>query len=145
MKTNLGLFLIIIGFSLLGFSHGEENLSGLCRNNDHHDCTGGAECFGYFCYPWNDDENPLVSRKKKCTTHQDCETEGPDMKCFKANGGKGLCKKSYQDCDNDSECNTQTGKDEYKVLKISKSWFGSRRRGDGGRFELFPDISFYCC
>merc|ERR1712241_1099624 len=37
------------------------------------------------------------------------QAEGPDMKCMKTHKGKGLCKKSFQDCDSDSECNTAKG------------------------------------
>ena len=109
MKKYQGLILIIVCF--LGFSHGEENLSGLCRNDS--DCTGvNNDCIGYFCYgPKKDVGNPLVSQRKKCTTTEDCKYEGPDMKCMKTHKGKGLCKKSYRGCDTESECNAQKGEE----------------------------------
>ena len=45
--------------------------------------------------------------------HDHCKTEGPDMSCMKNGNGKGLCKHSYQDCDDDSPC-TKIGKGERK-------------------------------
>ena len=112
MKIYFGV-IIIIG-CLLPFSHGEENLSGLCRSDA--DCTGGAECFGYFCYHY---KNTPVNQKKKCTRDDECEAKDPDMKCMKNNKGKGLCKKSYRDCDNDhTHCNTEKGKGVGNVFSI---------------------------
>lgn len=106
MKKCLGL-IFIIG-CLLGFSHGVDNLRGLCR--DDTDCSGGAECFGYFCYPWDDGETPPLNEKKICKKNNDCEAEGPDVKCMKTHKGKGLCQKAFQDCDSDGECDTNKGK-----------------------------------
>ena len=115
MKKYLGL-IIIIG-CLLPFSHGEENLSGLCRSDA--DCTGGAECFGYFCYHWVEGENTPVNQKKKCRRNDECEAEGPDMKCMKTHKGKGLCKKSFRDCDDDdTHCNIEKGKVQFIYLYI---------------------------